>query len=125
MMAFEDFLDHKCDLYHIVKTDESPGYSLKASPRFTYPEEPDEVDVPCHFTQGGAGGTVNTVTQKEPQHEYNDRIKVNFPLDADIRLNDKVVDRRNGTIFYAELPRTIRDHHKYVYVKREGIEAAL
>lgn len=124
-MGYEDFMDHTCDLYHVLKTDKSPGFNLRASPSFDYPATPDEVNVPCHFTQSGSGGTVNTVAQKEPQHDYDDRIKVNFLLDADIRLNDKVVDHRTGMIYYAELPRIIRDHHKYVYVKREGIEAAL
>lgn len=124
-MGYMDFMDHTCDLYHVIKTDKSPGFNLRASPSFDYPKVPDEVNVMCHFTQGGSGGTVNTVKQEEPQHDYDDRIKVNFPLDADIRLNDKVVDHRTGMVYYAELPRIIRGHHKYVYVKREGIEAAL
>ena len=124
-MAYVDFMDHTCDIYHVVKTETSPGYNLRASPSFTYPEKPDETDVPCHFTQGGPGGTVNTLVQREPQHDYDDRIKVNFLLDADIRVNDKVVDHRTGAVYYAELPRTIRGHHKYVFVKRDGIEAAL
>lgn len=124
-MGFMDFMDHTCDLYHVIMTSQSPGYNLRASPSFSYPKTPDEANVACHFTQGGSGGTVNTSVQNEPQHDYNDRIKVNFPLDADIRLNDKVVDHRTGMVYYAELPRIIRNHHKYVYVKREGIEAAL
>jgi len=124
-MAYESFLDHTCDIYHVVKDDASPGYNLRSSPTFNYPETPDEVNVPCHFTQSGSGGTMNTLVQNEPKHDYDDRIKVNFLLDADIRVNDKVVDHRTGMIYYAELPRIIRDHHKYVFVRRDRIEAAL
>ena len=118
-------MDHTCDLYHIRKSDKSPGYKLPKSPKLEYLDQPDEVNVPCHFTQAGSGGTTNTLVQNEPKHDYDDRIKVNFLLDADIRVNDKVLDQRTGMVYYAELPRTIRGHHKYVYVKRERSEEAL
>lgn len=124
-MSFEDFLDHSCDLYHVVMTDTSPGYGLKVSPKHSYPDEPDVVNQRCHFAQSAGSGSANTIMQNDPQRDYDDRIKVNFPLDADVRLNDKVVDHRTGLVYYAEVPRVIRNHHKYCYVKRDGLEAAL
>lgn len=125
-MAFEDFLNHRCDLYHLIESSESPGYGLPGSPAHAYPDAPDEADVPCHFTQRGSGGTVNAIQQNEPQRDYDDRIKLTLPIGTDVRMNDKVLDHRTGMIYYAEIPRIVHgDHHIYVYVKREGIGAAL
>ena len=124
-MAYETFLDHTCSLFHVRGEQKSPGYSLPASPHFIYADEPDEKDVPCHFAQASSGGTVNTLVQNLPEHAYEDRIKVNFLIDADIRVNDKVLDHRTGFIYYAEIPRTIRNHHKYCWVKREGTGVAI
>lgn len=124
-MAFEDFLDHKCSLFHIVSEGASPGYGLPSSPSFSYPDTPDEADVMCHFAQGGSGGTQNTLVQNLPEHAYDERIKLTLPLGTDVRINDKVLDHRTGLIYYAEIPRTIRNHHIYVYVKREPTEVGL
>ena len=48
-MAFEDFLDHLCDIYHDREEQVTPGYGLPASPSFSYPEEPDISEQACHF----------------------------------------------------------------------------
>lgn len=124
-MALEDFFDHKCDLYHAAKGVDSPGYGLPDSPAFSYPTTPDETDVDCHFAQGSSGGTVNTLVQNLPEHAYEERIKLTLPIGTDIRVNDKVLDKRTGLEFIAELPRNIRNHHIYVWVKREGTEVGL
>ena len=125
-MAWEEFLNHTCDLYHVISTDTSPGYSLPASPLHSYPDKPDEESVPCHFAQGGSGGTVNTMVQRLPEHDYEDRIKLVLPFGTDVRLNDKVVDHRTGHIYYAEIPRIVHgNHHIYVYVKREANERVI
>lgn len=122
-MAWEDFLNHTCDIYHIVRSDTSPGYGLPGSPAFSYPDVPDLSNVPCHFTQGGSGGTTNTVQQKEPEAEYDDRIKLALPAGTDVRFNDKIIDHRNGYTYYAEVPRTVHgNHHIYVYVARDKPE---
>lgn len=47
-MAFETLLDHKCNIYHIVKEQESKGYGISAS-KYSYPVEPDEKEVKCHL----------------------------------------------------------------------------
>ncbi len=124
-MAFEDFLDHTCDIYHVVGVAQSPGYGLQSSPRYDYANTPDISNVPCHFTQGGSGGTVNTVLQSEPNKTFEDRIKLTLPIGTDVRVNDKIVDHRTGHAYTAEIPRTVRNHHMYVHVKRDGIEASL
>lgn len=124
-MAIEDFFDHKCDLYHALEGSDTPGYGLPTSPSFDYPKQPDLSDVACHFNQGGSGGTVNTLVQKLPEHSYEDRIKLTFPIGTDVRVNDKVLDKRTNLFYIAEIPRNIRNHHIYVWVKREGTEVGL
>ena len=125
-MAWEDFLNHTCDLYHVVSTDTTPGYGLPGTPKHSYANVPDLVDVPCHFKQGSSGVVGNTIKQELPQKDYNARLKVVFPAGTDVRLNDKVVDHRTGMVYYAEIPRTIYgQHHVYVWVNREGPEEHL
>lgn len=124
-MALENFFDHKCSLYHVVGSEESPGYGLPDSPSFDYPTEPDEANIPCHFAQGSSGGTLNTLVQNLPEHAYQERIKLTLPIGTDIRVNDKVLDHRTNLVYIAEIPRNIRNHHIYVWVKREGTEVGL
>ena len=40
-MAFEQFLNDLCDIYHVQKDTGSPGYGLNKQPTFSYPAEPD------------------------------------------------------------------------------------
>jgi hypothetical protein len=116
-MSIEALLDHTCDIYHIIKSAKSPGYSLPASPRFDYPETPDEPRTPCHFSARASFGTVS-VTQGDPQNDLEAKIKLILPRDADVRLNDKIVDCGAGLEYTAEQPRGVRNHHIFVYVKR-------
>lgn len=124
-MAIEDFFDHRCDLYHLIGSEDSPGFGLPDSPVHSYPDTPDEADVKCHFAQGGSGGTQNTLVQELPEHRYEERIKLTLPIGTDVRVNDKVLDKRTNLFYIAELPRNIRNHHIYVWVKREGTEVGL
>ncbi|MDD3029767.1 MAG: DUF3599 family protein [Alphaproteobacteria bacterium] len=124
-MAFEDFLNHTCDIYHVQGTAKSPGFGLTAAKDYKYPETPDIANAPCHFAQGGSGGTVNTVQQREPNRTFEERIKLVLPVDTDIRVNDKIIDHRTGYVYTAEIPRTVRTHHIYVFVNRDGSEASL
>lgn len=121
-MSIEGFFDHTCDIYHVKSEDSSPGYGLPSSPVFSYGEEPDEPAVPCHFAVKAA--TVTT-TQTEPAKMLDAKIKLGLPAGTDIRLNDKIVWLENGTEYIAELPRDIRGHHKFVYVKREDAQRPL
>lgn len=124
-MAIEDFFDHLCDIYHINSTDASPGFGLPDSTSHDHSDTPDEVDVPCHFTQSGGGSTQRALEQQLPENRYEDRIKLTLPIGTDVRVNDKVLDKRTNLFYTAEIPRNIRNHHIYVWVKREGTEVAL
>lgn len=115
-MAYEDFLDHTCDIYHVQRRDKSPGFGLPASPAFSYPEEPDEKDVPCHF-HVKSGSTIN-ISQLEPQNELDSSQKLGLPAGTDVRLNDKIVWKETGLEYTAGLPREIRGHHTAVILRR-------
>jgi hypothetical protein len=113
----EDFFDHTCDIYHPVVKIRPRGYGLPDAEdgTLTYSEEADISDQPCHFSvkQGSL-----TTWQLEPQKELEGRIKLTLPVDADVRLNDKIVSKESGYSYEAEAPRNIRGHHKTVWIKR-------
>ncbi|MCM1228034.1 MAG: YqbH/XkdH family protein [Clostridium sp.] len=92
-MAFMDLLDHKCNIYHLVKTERSPGFGLSLSPSFCYPEIPDEKEVTCHF---GVESLETSVEQKNPNNVLQEKIKLTLPLGTDIRINDKIIDCKSG-----------------------------
>ena len=121
-MGLDELLNHKCDIYHIVKEEASPGFSLPASPKFTYPETPDEVDVPCHF---GVKSGNRLIIQTEPQADYQAKIKLTVPLGTDIRLNDKIIDTVNGYEYTADIPVRIRNHHLFAMISRKTAQEAL
>ena len=121
-MSFETMLNHKCDVYHIQKADVSPGYNLPGSPLFSYPETPDIEGLACHF--GVKSGT-RIIVQQEPQADYQAKVKLVVSYNADIRLNDKIVDVDTGYEYTAELPVKIRDHHKFTMLHRTNAQEPL
>lgn len=116
-MSFDAFLDHTCNIFHMQKTESSPGYNLPSSPSFSYPEEPDLAAIPCHF--GVKSGTY-TIVQLEPQANLEAKVKLALPAGTDVRLNDKIVDCATGYEYTAEVPRNIRGHHTTVLLHRSG-----
>lgn len=134
-MSFNGLLNHKCDIYHMLRSDKSPGYNLPSSPTFSYPEAPDLSAVPCHFNV--KGGNL-TITQNEPQATLKASIKLVLPTKftkrindedievlTDIRINDKIVDCDTGVEYTAETPRNIRGHHIYVMLHRTARQEPL
>lgn len=109
---FERLLNHKCDIYHYQSLSVNKGYGL-SSKQDGYPDTPDISAVKCHFH----AETLN-VAQSEPHQDIIARRKVDFPLDTDIKMNDKVV--YEGLKYYAEMPMNIRNHHITVYLQRKG-----
>lgn len=114
-MAFMNFLDHKCDIYHLRSTQESPGFGLPSAPAHNYPETPDLAGVSCRFHN--KTGSRNIV-QNEPQANYDGRVKLSYPFDVNIRLNDKIVNLETGDEYTAGKPMRVRDHHRYVMLRR-------
>lgn len=122
-MSFENLMDHRCDLYHLTESIQSPGYGLPGEYQYEYHHHPDELDVGCHFAVKDS--TIKT-TQNQPEQMLEGRIKLVLPLGSPIRMNDKVVWKENQTVFISEYPRIIRNHHLMVYLKPEtGIKGAI
>lgn len=112
-MSFHALLTDRCSIYHIQATTASPGYGLPGEAEFIYSDLPDLVDVPCKFTEKS-----QNITQGEPGAEIIQSYAVIFPINIDVRLNDKVVF--NGIECKAQVPRKIRNHHIEVTVIRKG-----
>lgn len=114
-MSYEELLDQKCSIYHMIKKEKDLGYGIKTDD-FKYPEEPDIPEVACHFNVGDTG----SMEQTEDANEYIVTGKLNLPCRTDVRVNDKIVDLGSGIEYRAELPRNIRDHHMIVIIQRKG-----
>ena len=121
-MAFLDMLDHKCDIYHLVKSEKFMGYGLQMSEESSYPENPDEKNVICHF---GVESLAAEMRQEKPMNVLTERVKLTLPIDTDIRINDKVVDCESGFAYTAERPHNVRGHHIFVYLKRTKVQEAV
>ena len=48
-MAWEDMLDHKCDIFHVQNDTNSLGYGVSDTEHYSYPNKADIEDVDCHF----------------------------------------------------------------------------
>jgi hypothetical protein len=116
-MAWEDFFNHRCSIFHIKQQPSDLGYGVENEHSFGYGEEADLADVKCHF--GVKTGEVH-IAQKDPFNEYYARIKLTLPIGTDIRVNDKVISRESGFSYIAEVPRVIQEHHIIVYIHRDG-----
>lgn len=114
-MAFEDLLDHKCDIYHMVKGERDMGFAIKQG-KYSYPNVPDIENVQCHFNVNANA----TLTQTESANEFIYTGKLQLPAGTDIRVNDRVVDKDTGLEYTAEIPHNIRDHHMMVTIQRKG-----
>lgn len=121
-MSIEKLLDHKCNIYHLRKTQKSPGFGLPPSEAFDYPEKPDEKEIICHF---GIESLDTRTEQKNPQNVLQEKIKLTLPIGTDIRINDKIVDCESGLEYMAERPKPVRNHHIFVYIKRTKEQEAL
>ena len=87
-MAFEQFLNDLCDIYHVQKDTGSPGYGLNKQPTFSYPAEPDVPGIACHF---GVKSESTSINQTAPVNVKESRIKLTLPTGTDVRLNDKII----------------------------------
>ena len=122
-MSIEALLDHKCDIYHVTASSDSPGYGLPDSgAKYVYGNTPDIADLDCHF---GVKTSNITIIQQAPMNDMNARIKLTVPKGTDIHINDKIVDKDSGYEYTAEQPRNIRGHHMFVYIKRVDNQRAL
>lgn len=122
-MALINMLDGLCDVYHINRQSRPAGYGVGDTPAFSYGDDPDISGLPCHFGTGTYCSHV--VKAGEPRTMYVVRIKMTISAQADIRLNDRIINRADGLEYTAEVPVLIRGRHKYVYLYRPAEGGAL
>ena len=116
-MSLQDFLRHKCDIYHLITTEESIGYGFGTTKDkiFSYPADPDVEGVDCHFHTKTFSSNLE---QAEPDNDFIVTRKLTLPIGTDIRMNDKVVEVSSGLEYTARHPLNIRDHHISVTLYR-------
>ncbi|AZF89424.1 XkdH [Clostridium phage A2] len=102
--SYNKLLNHRCNIYHLLEDPEDPGYGLAHTPSFSYPDEPDMTEVPCHFKSG----TLEKLEYKEPRFKITQEYSVDFAIGTDVRQNDKIVDLETGITYIAKAPRDIR-----------------
>ncbi|MDL5140975.1 YqbH/XkdH family protein [Bacillus atrophaeus] len=115
-MSYTRMLVHRCDIYHETAAPAPSGKfgipANKLQPVFTYPDTPDEQNVPCYFTE-----KQQQLIQQLPNHTVYRSFLVHFPLSADVRVNDKVM--WDGVGYILELPKKLRNHHWEVTAVRD------
>lgn len=122
-MSIEDFLDHKCDIYHVTNSNINLGYGIKYIEKYIYGEKPDLEDVDCHFSVKNDG---IVLVQELPQTNIEGKLKLTVDINTDVRVNDRVVSKESGLRYRVGVPRNIRNHHIAVMIYREdGIKGAI
>jgi hypothetical protein len=120
---FLSLLQDRCNIYHLEEHMVSKRPPLPPEPVFSYGDTPDLADVKCKFCLGGSR---TDTRQGEPINRYEALIQLDLPQGTDVRVNDKVVDRRTGYAYTAETPRLTHDgHHIVVMVKRTETQEPL
>lgn len=121
---FEDFLNHRCDIYHLVERQPTAAYGIRPGKITEWEQEPSLTDVPCHF-QVSQYDSVQIV-QGEPYSRVSGETKLTLPYGTDIRMNDKVRDRKTGLAYRADVPKEVQQHHIIVTIRREeGVKGAI
>lgn len=114
-MSYHSLLTDRCDIYHLQEEQAAGNHFgipvQDAQPVFSYPDEPDQVDQACYFTERN-----QNITQQEPNATIHQSYLVHFPITADVRLNDKVV--WEGVTLKLQKPRRIKNHHIEVVAMR-------
>lgn len=128
-MAFDDFLDGKCNIYHVEDASPKPAYGIAVKSVKSLAKMEGKAasitEVPCHFHIKPYSSL--NIVQNEPHSSVEGTIKLTLPYSIDIRENDIVEDCSNGRRYRAGIPRTIHNmHHKTVSLVSEGgIKTAL
>ena len=121
---YSDFLNDRCDIYHLQTGEVSVGYGISAATAsHSYPDEPDLTDVPCHFNRHGI---FEGLGESAPARMYYGATKVQFPKGTDVRVNDRIVDKVTGVQYTISIPYMVgRNHHIAAQVSRMTQESRL
>lgn len=120
---FDDFFNHKCDIYHLTSSNGDIGYGFEDQDvKYEYLNLPDIKKQRCHFHTKAFSMNMQ---QSEPFNTLTMARKLSFPIGTDIRINDKVVDCDSGIAYTAQLPTTIQNHHIVVTLTRTNEQVIL
>lgn len=120
---FEDFLNDRCDIFHLEEQSITIGYGIEATGISLPATEPVAKDVPCHFHN-----KTNTlrIVQNELYSSLEGEVKLSLPFGIDIHENDLVINKKTGIRYRADVPKDIHGHHITVMLKREsGVKSAI
>lgn len=118
-MAWEDFLNHSCDIYHLVDAGETGAYGIRAAEQLVPEDVPSETGVRCHFHI--KQNDLLRLAQHEPETSVEGECKCSLEAGTDIRENDIVYSYEDGLRYRAGIPRNVsHDHHIVVTLYREG-----
>lgn len=122
---WEDFLNHRCDIYHLVDAGDEGAYGIRAAENLVPEDVPSETDVRCHFHR--KTGDLLRLSQNEPETSYDGEVKCSMEIGTDIRENDTVLSHEDGLRYRAGVPKVIaKNHHIIVTLYREsGVKGAL
>ena len=87
---FEEFMNHKCNIYHLKDGTVDVGYGIKDGTVKKTGSTAVIKEQPCHF-HTKVGDTVRIV-QNKPFSSADGEIKLTLPAGVDIRKNDTVED---------------------------------
>ncbi|MCM1295971.1 MAG: YqbH/XkdH family protein [Muribaculaceae bacterium] len=117
---YADFLNDRCDIYHLTEKASRRGYGIDDGTTYEYPDVPDIENVKCHFNRQRV---VAPIYSQSPYRTYQGATKLQLPLGTDVRLNDRIVDRVTGAIYTASVPYIVgRNHHIAVEISRMPLE---
>ena len=120
---FEDFLNHRCDIFHLVEETQSAGYGIRTGNVLRHEAEPSLTEVPCHFH---VQSDFIRIEQNEPYPRLSGEEKLSLPYGTDIRQNDLVRDCQTGHCYRCDIPKNIREHHIVVKIRsEEGLKGAI
>lgn len=124
-MAWEDFLNNTCDIYHLVPSTRQAAYGIPIDDEELVPKgTPSESDIPCHFHIKQNNNV--RLQQMEPYTAAEGEGKMSFPMGTDIRVNDVILLHDDGLKYRAGIPRRVRNHHIICTVYRmDGVKGAI
>lgn len=115
-MSYESLLTDWCDIYHLKERPVVAGGNFgvpidDVQMEYYYDSEPNLSEVKCYFTEKN-----QTIVQMDPNASISQSYNIHFLVSTDVRINSKIV--WEDSIFKAQKPRKIKNHHQEVVAKR-------
>ncbi|GED14871.1 DUF3599 family protein [Aneurinibacillus migulanus] len=115
-MSFASLLIHHCDIYHLQEQEIGGGFGIPTNhiqDEYVYGAVPDLSQVECYWERRDLS---NGFILREPYTAMQEVYTVYFPIETDVRLNDKAM--YNGVEYRLTRPEPIHNHHIEVIAVR-------